>query len=82
MFEPFVYRLKIRFYRISLKAWAGQGLDRRLVVGGEFIADSDNADINAANLPIGTNAEGPPANVLLSSAGSNASRFRGSETLG
>ena len=70
------------FYRISWKAWAGQGLDPCLVVGGDFIADSDNADINVDDLPIGTNAEGPPANVLLSSAGSNASRFRGSETPG
>ena len=40
------------------------------MVGGNVIADSDIADINADVLPIGTDTAGPPADVDLSSAGS------------
>ena len=76
----FYILLKICIYRISRKAWAGRGLDRHLVVGGDSFAVSDKANISTDDLPIGTEAVGSPTDVVLSSAGSKASIFRGSES--
>ena len=68
VFEYFISRINIGFYRISRTAWAGRAIGCRLVVGGDSFADSDNADINADNFPVGTKAVGSPDDVVLPSA--------------
>ena len=54
------------------------------MVGGDSIADSENANINADDLSVGTDTMGPPAGIGLSLAGpehqgSGAPKHQGTE---